>query len=67
MNGRHNMGGGGMGSGGYCICPKCNTRIPHRPGIRFQEEVCPKCGAKMLREGGYHHELFLKNKKNNNE
>ena len=62
MNGRNNMG-----NGGYCVCPKCNTRIPHRPGIRCQEEVCPKCGAKMLREGSYHHELFSKNKKNNNE
>jgi NAD-dependent SIR2 family protein deacetylase len=47
-----------MGAGGFCICPKCEEKIPHRSGIPCQEERCPDCGAKMLREGSYHHQLF---------
>ena len=50
----------GMGSGGRCICPKCQATTPHRRGIRCQEERCPECGAKMLREGSDHHSLWLK-------
>lgn len=48
-----------MGSGGFCVCPKCDERIRHRRGTPCQEEHCPSCGAKMLREGSYHHRLFL--------
>ncbi|MDT8405249.1 ferredoxin [Sulfuriflexus sp.] len=47
-----------MGAGGSCICPKCDTRIAHQNGVPCQEERCPDCGAKMLREGSYHHQLF---------
>jgi predicted amidophosphoribosyltransferase len=47
------------GAGGSCICPKCGETVPHRRGIRCQEERCPTCGAKLLREGSYHHRLFL--------
>jgi hypothetical protein len=46
---------GRMGSGGFCICVKCGTRIPHRRGIPCMQERCPKCGKVMLREGGEHH------------
>jgi NAD-dependent SIR2 family protein deacetylase len=53
----------GMGSGGDCVCPKCETTIPHRRGVRCQEERCPECGAKMLRAGSDHHELWIKKKK----
>ena len=49
----------GMGSSGHCICPKCQTKISHRRGVRCQEQRCPECGAKMLREGSRHHELLL--------
>ena len=49
-----------MGVGGYCICPKCEEKIPHSRGIPCQDEHCPKCGAKMLREGSYHHDLLEK-------
>jgi len=47
-----------MGQGGSCICPKCETRIDHRNGVRCQDERCPSCGAKMLREGSEHHALW---------
>jgi hypothetical protein len=49
-----------MGAGGNCICPKCDTRTTHQDGVPCQQEHCPACGAKMLREGSYHHELLLK-------
>lgn len=48
-----------MGAGGSCVCPKCDHRIPHQRGVPCQEERCPKCGAKLLREGSEHHRLFL--------
>lgn len=47
-----------MGSGGQCICTKCAMHIPHRQGVPCQDEKCPKCGGKMLREGSHHHKLF---------
>jgi predicted DNA-binding protein (UPF0251 family) len=45
----------GMGAGGYCICSRCDEKIAHRCGVPFQEEKCPKCGQRMMREGSYHH------------
>jgi hypothetical protein len=47
-----------MGAGGFCVCPKCGERIPHRSGVRCQDERCPDCGSKMLREGSEHHQLL---------
>ncbi|MEJ2406633.1 MAG: ferredoxin [Candidatus Thiodiazotropha sp.] len=47
-----------MGAGGLCICPKCGEKIAHRHGIPCQEERCPGCGAKLLREGSHHYRLF---------
>ena len=44
-----------MGAGGECICPKCETRVPHQNGVPCQEVHCPSCGAKMLREGSEHY------------
>ena len=48
------------GPDGYCICPRCETRLAHRQGVRCRDERCPRCGAKMLREGSEHHELWLR-------
>jgi wyosine [tRNA(Phe)-imidazoG37] synthetase (radical SAM superfamily)/CO dehydrogenase nickel-insertion accessory protein CooC1 len=48
-----------LGPGGYCVCPRCETRVPHRRGVRCEEERCPKCTGKMLREGSDHHQLWL--------
>jgi len=56
-----------MGEGGYCIFPKCVERTIHQRGIPCQEERCPKCGAKMLREGSYHHDLLKKKRAGKNE
>lgn len=47
-----------MGEGGMCVCPKCRTTRLHRRGVPCQDERCPECGAKMLREGSEHHALW---------
>ena len=52
----------GHGKGGNCVCPKCETTIPHSRGVRCQDERCPACNAKMLREGSEHHRLWLEKK-----
>jgi uncharacterized protein len=44
---------------GYCICVDCNTRMPHIKEKPCKENECPKCGKKMMREGSYHHQLYL--------
>ncbi len=44
-----------MGPEGWCICPKCGEKMEHRRGVPCQEQACSRCGAKMLREGSYHH------------
>lgn len=53
LNRRHEMG-----SGGYCICPKCSTRTKHWRGIPCQDKRCTNCGAKLIREASYHHQLI---------
>ncbi len=47
---------------GYCICVHCNTRILHARGIPCRETNCPVCGKRMMREGGYHHQLYNQKK-----
>ena len=56
-----------MGSSGVCICPKCEKEKPHHRGVRCQDEKCPKCGAKLLRKGSYHHQLFEEKHAENNK
>ena len=53
----------GIGAGGYCICPKYDQKIAHKSDIPCQEEQCPKCGQKMMREGSYHQLLLKKRSK----
>ena len=48
--GRGRMGGRGLGPSGYCVCPKCGTRVPHQRGTPCYAMSCPKCGTKMVRE-----------------
>jgi hypothetical protein len=47
-------------SQGFCICMECNERKAHVKGHPCREEKCPVCGKRMLREGGYHHQLLRK-------
>ena len=48
--GRGQMGGSkAAGPGGQCICPNCNTTVPHQVGVPCYNKTCPKCGAKMTR------------------
>ena len=35
---------------GYCICPNCKERVPHKFGPRFLDTRCPRCGAQMTWE-----------------
>ncbi|HON51890.1 MAG TPA: hypothetical protein P5243_07450 [Bacteroidales bacterium] len=44
----------------YCICVHCNIVVAHTKGIPCKEVVCEKCGKRMIRQGGYHHTLYLK-------
>ena len=32
--------------------------MPHRRGAHCQDERCPDCGGKMLREGSYEYQLW---------
>ena len=52
-----------MGSGGNCVCPKCDMKLPHQRGVPCSEERCPDCGAKMVREGSEHHLLIKESKR----
>ena len=42
--------GGAYGPGGYCICAKCNTKVPHERGAKCTQLKCPECGHTMIRE-----------------
>lgn len=47
-----------MGAGGTCFCPKCDDRSPHQRALPCQDERCPQCGVKLLREGSQHDQLL---------
>lgn len=42
-------GGYGFGPGGNCLCPSCNTKVPHQRGVPCYQMECPKCKTKMVR------------------
>ena len=44
---------------GFCICMHCNTRVLHQKMRPCREESCPQCGRAMLKEGSYHHQLYI--------
>ncbi len=48
--GRGRMGGNAAGPGGYCVCPSCGKKVPHKPGKPCTTMKCPNCGTKMIRE-----------------
>lgn len=56
VQGKGRNQGGAFGPGGYCICAKCKTKIPHQRGVKCTTLKCPQCGHTMIRE-----ELLQKN------
>ncbi len=40
----------GTGPGGYCVCPKGDYRIKHKPGQPCKELKCPNHNIKLIRE-----------------
>ncbi|MBN2040465.1 MAG: hypothetical protein JW864_10505 [Spirochaetes bacterium] len=42
------FGGRGRASGKECICPKCKTVIPHKPGTPCYRVLCPNCATPMM-------------------
>ena len=54
--------GGGLGIGGFCVCPKCGHRVPHKQGVPCLDERCSTCGVAMVREGSPHH-LEIENRR----
>ncbi len=34
----------------WCVCVKCNHRVPHRKGVPCRDIECPECDAKMVKE-----------------
>jgi predicted Fe-Mo cluster-binding NifX family protein len=51
-----NQGAGWMGGPyatgpvGYCVCPQCGRREPHKRGVPCTTMKCPNCGNAMARE-----------------
>jgi len=43
-------GAQGRGPGGYCVCPRCNYRVEHQPGVPCSSLICPNCKAHLTRE-----------------
>jgi hypothetical protein len=52
---------------GNCICVHCDLRISHSKGKPCRENTCPQCGKKMMKEGSYHHQLYLAKKEEKNQ
>ena len=47
--GRGRMGGIAAGPEGYCVCPKCRTKVQKQRARPCTEMQCPECGALMMR------------------
>ena len=48
--GRGRMGGpANAGQGGFCLCPKCGTKVKHRRAEPCSTVKCPQCGSTMVR------------------
>lgn len=47
--GRNDGDKAGAGTGGTCVCTKCDYEVAHKTGQKCSDLVCPECGAKMTR------------------
>jgi predicted DNA-binding protein (UPF0251 family) len=61
----HHGQGGGMGAEGFCVCPKCDHKVSHRPGIPCNTLLCPHCNIRLIREGSAHHQRIMEMKNKN--
>lgn len=48
--GRGGQGGFAAGPEGFCICPKCKTKVKHAVNVPCYTLSCPKCETPMTRE-----------------
>ncbi len=49
---RYSSGGGDKGAGGpggFCVCPKCGSKVEHKRGIPCSQVRCPECSISMTR------------------
>lgn len=53
----------GRGVDGDCICPKCDFRMPHTPGVPCNSKLCPNCNIRMIRENSEYYKTILKKRK----
>ena len=49
QSGRGRMGGFSVGPEGFCICPKCRTKVQKQRAVPCTERQCPECGAMMMK------------------
>ena len=54
---------GGRGAGGFCICPKCDFKVKHTPGVPCGSMLCPQCNIRMVREDSEHYQMILTKRK----
>lgn len=59
--GRH--GRTGSGPQGFCICPHCDFKIKHQPGVPCNSLLCPHCNIRMIKEDSEHYQSILKKRK----
>ncbi|WP_051906704.1 MULTISPECIES: hypothetical protein [unclassified Sulfurospirillum] len=48
--------GGAFGAGGFCVCTKCGTKVPHERGVKCTTQKCPACAHTLVREELLHNQ-----------